>query len=123
MELSPAFLVIANAVERHLGPAERARFGGNFSLGDEQELRRLLEAAGCTQITIVQESKVADFASPDAFIQYQMDVNAERWSIADDTKAALIADVREGLQPFVENGRLRFPRGAHIAMAVRPHTG
>jgi ubiquinone/menaquinone biosynthesis C-methylase UbiE len=120
MEFSPAFLAVANAVERHLGAAERARFGGNFSLGDEQELRHLIEAAGFTDVRIVQESKIADFASPDDFIQYQLNVNAERWSVTESHRAAILADMRAGLQRFVEDGRLRFPRGAHIATARRP---
>jgi ubiquinone/menaquinone biosynthesis C-methylase UbiE len=119
MEHSPAFLPIAAAVARHLGPAEAGRFGRNFSLGDEAELRRLVEEAGFTQVQIVQETKIADLATPEDFIQYQMDVNAARWSTTPETQAAIVADVREGLQPFVEDGRLRFPRGAHVVLARR----
>ena len=119
MEYSPAFLPIASAVTKHLGPAEGSRFGRNFSLGDEAELRRLLEAAGFQEIVIVQETKVADFASPDNFMRYQMDVNADRWKISPETQAAIEADVRQELQPYVENGRLRFPRGAHVVLARR----
>jgi SAM-dependent methyltransferase len=120
MEHSPAFLPIAAAVAHHLGPEEGARFGRNFSLADASELRRLLEAAGFADIQIVQETKIADFATPDDFIDYQMGVNAERWHITDDVRAALVAEVRVGLQQFVQEGRLRFPRGAHIATARRP---
>ncbi len=119
MEYSPAFIPIASAVARHLGPAEGSRFGRNFSLGDEAELRRLFEAAGFQEIVIVQETKVADFASPDDFIRYQIDVNADRWRIGPETQEAIVADVREGLRPYMENGRLRFPRGAHVVLARR----
>jgi ubiquinone/menaquinone biosynthesis C-methylase UbiE len=119
MEHSPAFLPIARAVAHHLGPEEGARFGRNFSLADEAELRRLLEEAGFADVGIAQETKIADFARADDFIDYQMDVNAERWHIGEDTRSALVEDIREGLQPFVEDGRLRFPRGAHIVTARR----
>ncbi len=119
MEYSPGFLPVASAVARHLGPAEGSRFGRNFSLGDETELRRLVEAAGFSRIQIVQETKIADFATPDDFIRYQIDVNAARWSIAPETQEAIVTDVREGLRSFVEDGRLRFPRGAHVVLARR----
>jgi ubiquinone/menaquinone biosynthesis C-methylase UbiE len=120
MEHSPAFLPIAAAVAQHLGAEEAARFGRNFSLADAAEVQRLLEAAGFTDVDIVQEEKIADFARPDDFIDYQMDVNAERWHIGDAVRSALVSEIRTGLQPLIESGRLRFPRGAHIATARRP---
>jgi SAM-dependent methyltransferase len=119
MEYSPGFLAVAAAVGRQLGPEEAGRFGRNFSLGDEAEVRRLLVEAGFEAVAIIQETKVADFASPDDFIQYQMDVNEERWSLTPEVRSALVADIREGLAPHIEDGRLRFPRGAHIALARR----
>jgi len=119
MEHSPGFLPIANAVERHLGATERGKFGGNFSLGNEDELRRLIVEGGFEDLAIVQEVKIADFASREDFVQYQMDVNEARWKLADDAKQALVADIREGLTPYVDAGRLRFPRGAHVVAARR----
>jgi ubiquinone/menaquinone biosynthesis C-methylase UbiE len=119
MEHSPAFVPIARAVTTHLGSEEGQRFGRNFSLADEATLRRLIEAAGFAHVVIVQETKIADFATPDDFITYQMGVNRDRWNTTEAIVNAIIAETREGLDPWVENGRLRFPRGAHIATARR----
>src|SRR6185369_5279107 len=113
MEHSPAFLPIAEAVARHLGGTEGGRYGRNFSLADADEVRRLLSEAGFREIEIVQESKIADFATPDDFIRYQMEANA-RWQLSEERLTAMTAEIRRGLERFVENGRLRFPRGSHI---------
>jgi ubiquinone/menaquinone biosynthesis C-methylase UbiE len=118
MEHSPAFLPIAEAVTRNLGDGEGGRYGRNFSLADETEVRRLLDEAGFRDIQIVQETKIADFATPDDFIRYQMEANA-RWRLSDEQLTAMTVDIRRGLQPFVENGRLRFPRGSHVVSALR----
>jgi SAM-dependent methyltransferase len=120
MEHSPAFLPIAASVARHLGPDEGARFGRNFSLADDALLRRLMMENGFVDVEIVQETKIADFASPDDFIHYQMDVNRGRWNTTDAIIEAIVADTRAGLTPWLEHGRLRFPRGAHIAFGRRP---
>jgi len=82
-------------------------------------VRRLLEEAGFGEIQIVQEEKIADFATPDDFIRYQMEANA-RWRLSNEQLTAMTADIRSALEPLVENGRLRFPRGSHVVSAVRP---
>jgi hypothetical protein len=119
MEESPGYLAFATAVRRHLGPDQAGQLGRQFTLSDPDEVRDLLRAAGFASIEIVSEVRIADFADPDDFISYQMDGNARRWNLSEAQRSAL-AEIRAELDPFVENGRLRFPRGANIALARRP---
>jgi ubiquinone/menaquinone biosynthesis C-methylase UbiE len=120
MEESPGYLAFATAVRRHVDPDQAGQLGRQFTLSDPDELRDLLRAAGFASIEIVSEVKVADFADPEDFIRYQMDGNSRRWNLNEEAREKILADIRAELTPFVDNGRLRFPRGANIALARRP---
>ena len=83
-------------------------------------MRILLADAGFGDVEIMAEAKMADFDSPEDFIRYQMDNPlARQWKLTDEKRTALLADIRTQLQPMVADGRLRFPRGANIALARR----
>jgi ubiquinone/menaquinone biosynthesis C-methylase UbiE len=124
LDRHPFYANFNEVVIRHLGiPALAAP----FSLGDADELRRLLSAAGFCDITIEVGSLPAQFPDPARFVTMMVDVIAAAIPSAQhldaQARAALataIADEMTGsIRDFSQGGRLVIPFHAHMALAYR----
>ena len=107
---------------RHLGSA-----GGNapFSLGDEEELRSLIEGAGFSAVTVERVTRVVRFPSPEQFVRlsvlgaaavipaFQEMDKAARDGLVD----AVTRDVAGPLERYRDRDTVAFPLQAHIATA------
>jgi len=87
-----------------------------------EELRTLLIDAGFREVRIRADVRLVRFASPEAFVQYQVAGSplAEHVDQADDAaREALIRDVTAAMQGYLNDEGLAFPIEGHIAVAKK----
>jgi len=117
IEHSPGFAVFADALDRHIGPDLLA---GPFSLGDAAELRALLEQADFHDVRIRAAARTLCFPSAEAFVTRYVAASplSEPVGQADEpARAALVADVRVGLEAYLDADGLAFPIENHLVTA------
>ena len=121
IEHSPGYVVLADALTRHISPEAGALMtSGPFGLSDPEELRTLIARAGFGEITISPVAKVLRFPSPEEFVvRYAASSNLGSLiaDADDDGRAAFLAEVSAGLQSYVDAQGLAFPIESHVAVA------
>jgi SAM-dependent methyltransferase len=98
-----------------------------FSLGDSDELRRLLTEAGYTDVEIESASITARFPNPEAFLRWEIDVDpaavpALQPLDAQAQQAVLTAIYQEmaaRLREVMQDDEAVLPFHAHVARARR----
>jgi hypothetical protein len=104
--------VLAEALERHIGPAAATIMRAPFGLSDAEELAGLVRAAGFQGVTIQQRSGTVRFPSVERFVLSYAAGSQLAGPVsqaADAERAALIADVRNALSKYTSNNALAFP--------------
>jgi ubiquinone/menaquinone biosynthesis C-methylase UbiE len=122
IQQSPGFAALARAMERHVGPEAAALVQAPFSFGDAGELRALVLGAGFWDVEIRPAAKPLRFPSVDEFVWRYVAASplAGQVSQVDDrARAALVADVRDGLRAHVSPDGLEFPIESHLTVACR----
>ena len=123
IELSPGFAVLAEALTRHVSPEAGALLkSGPFGLSSAEELRDLIAGAGFEDINVRPAAKVLRYPSPDEFVLRYAAGSALAGAVAnvgDDARTALLAEVAERLQPYVQEQELAFPIESNIIIACR----
>ena len=118
IERSPGFAVLADALTHHIGSEAGALMtSGPFVLS---RLRTLIAEAGFREITIRSALKTLRFPSPDEFAVRYISGSALASLVdgADDhARAALLAEVKEKLQRYVDDQGLAFPIESNVAVA------
>ncbi len=117
---SPGFAVLADALERHIGPAAGTIMRAPFGLSDAGELEALVRTAGFQDVTILQRNGTVRFPSVGRFVLSYVAGSplAGPVSKADDAaREALIADVGKALEKYTGNTELAFPIAAHLLSA------
>lgn len=123
IEKAPGFAALAAALERRVNAAAAVAAGSPFSLWDVEELRDLLEAAGLSRVEIHSRVRTVRFLSPEELVGQYIPASPIAAAMGDvDTAVldAVIRDVDEALQPYVDDGGLAFPIENHLAEAVGP---
>lgn len=116
---APGWAALEKALARHVG--EGAARLPPFSMGDAEELRRLVAGAGFRDIAIRAESKPSRFASPEAFVR-QAAAGAPTMlgalsAVSDAARQALMDEVIEALRPYTDSNGLAFPQATHLVYA------
>ena len=91
-----------------------------FALGDPDELRGLIGAAGFRDIAIGPAQGTVRFPSVARFVQDQVAASPLAGHVAkvsDEARAALLGELGETLQPYVGGEAVAFPIEAHLASA------
>ena len=118
---SPGFAALATALELNVSPAAAAVMRAPFVFGDStDDLRDLLTQAGFRTVRVGADVRMVRFASPAAFVQYQVAGSplATHVAQADDAvREALIREVTEAMQSYLNDDGLAFPIEGQIAVA------
>jgi ubiquinone/menaquinone biosynthesis C-methylase UbiE len=121
IELSPAFVVLADALARHISPeAGKMMTAGPFSWSDQETLRATIAGAGFSDITVRPAQKILRFPSPIEFVLRYAAGSALGSTIAgvdDDARAAFIGNVSTRLQSSIDDQGLAFPIESNIGIA------
>src|SRR5262245_22181945 len=121
IDRSPGFVVLAEALTRHIGREAGALMtSGPFGLSGAEELRTLVAAANFRDITIHLAVKILRYPSPHEFVLRYVAGSALAGPVAganDSARAALLADVNERLQRYVDDRGLAFPIESNMLVA------
>jgi ubiquinone/menaquinone biosynthesis C-methylase UbiE len=119
---SPGFMVLRDALERHVSAEAAAFMRAPFALGDAEELRRLIASAGFRDVMIRPEVGRVRFPSTEDFVRDYVagtplaDFVAK---VGDDARAALLSNVRAALTAYETAQALEFPIEGHLANGTR----
>src|SRR6266508_3536946 len=122
IEHSPGFGILAAALERHVSAEAGGIMRAPFNLGEAEELRTLIAAAGFREITIQPVAGTVRFASAARLVQDYAagsPLASHVAKVPDEARAALVSEVGEALQSYVVGGVLAFPIEAHLASAKK----
>jgi ubiquinone/menaquinone biosynthesis C-methylase UbiE len=123
IERSPGFAVLADALTHHIGPEAGALMtSGPFVLSNSEALRTLIAEASFSDITIRPALKTLRFPSPDEFALRYASGSALASLVAgadDDARTAFLIEVKEKLQPYVDDQELAFPIESNVAVASK----
>lgn len=120
LEHRPDLAAVAAALERHLGPQAAAPRLAVASLGDADELQRLIVGASFREVEIRPVVTTQRFASVEAYLR-DMEVTAPSTDpvgrLDEATRRAVLADLSAALRPYLAEEGLVFPAGTHVATA------
>jgi SAM-dependent methyltransferase len=121
IERSPGFAVLADALTRHISPeAGTLMSSGPFGPSNPEALRAAIAGASFGDITIRPALKNLRFPSPNEFVLRYAAGSALASLVAnadDDVRTALLAEVDERLQSYVDDEGLTFPIETNVAIA------
>lgn len=124
LDRHPFYQTLHDVSQRRLG---RSGVQDAFSLGDSDELRRLLTDAGFPHVEIEPVSITARFPNPEEFLAWEIDVDpaaipALQYLDAQAQQAILAAvrqDMQATLHEVMQGGQVVIPFHAHVAHARR----
>ncbi len=117
---SPGFALLAEALERHVGPEAASTMRAPFSLPDAEELRGFIMRAGFRDVIINSAVKNLQFPSPEEFVRRYVSGSPLAGPFAqvrEDARNALLDDIRRGLRDYENNEGVAFPIEAHLVAA------
>jgi SAM-dependent methyltransferase len=119
---SPAYVVLADALERHGFAEVAASRRTPFVLGSAEEIRALLAEAGFQHVTLRLAVKMVRFASPELFVRLQTTASVVTPTsvfarVSEEVRRTLVCEVSAALQSYVDDKGLAFPMEAHVAVA------
>lgn len=110
---------LARALERHGVDAEAAR--RPFSLGDADELQRLVRTAGFRDVNVHAAVKTVRFPSPQLFIEsLAAGGPSTRHALAkvpEPMRRGLIEEINAALRPYVDGDGIAIPYASHLLLA------
>ncbi len=120
IQYSPGFAVLAETLERHVGPEAAKTMRAPFSLPEAEELRALIVRAGFRDVTIRSAVKNLRFPTPEEFVRRYVSgspLAGPFAQVSEDARNALLDGIRTGLRDYWSDEGLAFPIEAHFAAA------
>lgn len=98
-------------VDRFLGPDAVTLFHEPFVLGSVGTLSQLFDGVGFRSVDIIRQTITASCPTVDAFLAFTLNsrLAPALETLSPDEYAALLADARAQLMPFIRDGGLVFP--------------
>jgi ubiquinone/menaquinone biosynthesis C-methylase UbiE len=112
IDRSPGFAVLAEALDRHIGPAAGAIMRAPFGLGDEEVLRGLVEGAGFREVRVDRRAGEVRFGSARHFVVAQgagSPLAGPVEAAEPAARAGLLAEVEAATEAWQSEAGLAFP--------------
>ena len=124
LDRHPFYQTLDEVSRQRLG---KSSVGAVFSLGDADEVRKLLTYAGFQDIEIESMSITARYPNPQEFLAWEIDVDPAETPALQNLDAAaqkailvsLHAEMQAPLQELIQGNEVVMPSHAHIAYAKR----
>jgi ubiquinone/menaquinone biosynthesis C-methylase UbiE len=121
LDFHPVYRSLSETFERHLGTP----FPQPFSLGDQDELRGLLDGAGFRQVEIEEKSRVARFPEPERYLEMTVRgaaaVIPQPGELDEAERATRLAAIKHAMADVVAahtvGDVIAIPWIAHVALA------
>ena len=117
---SPGFAFLADALERHVGPAAATIMRAPFGLYDVNELITLVRHAGFQVVVVRQQVGTVRFPSVERLVLDYVAGSPLAGPVSqasDAARVALMAEARNALAQYVRQDALTFPIEAHLLSA------
>jgi len=111
---------VADALERHVGTDAALGIRGAFALGDREELRAVVSAAGFRTIRVRIDSQMIRYPALEEFVPGYLSATPVAGLVAKldvPTRAAILQQVTTSLQPYIDDEGLAAPIEAHVLAA------
>jgi ubiquinone/menaquinone biosynthesis C-methylase UbiE len=120
LERQPFFVALVAALEAHLSAEVAAPLRAAFTLGEAEELRGLVTAAGCCTPHIRLEVKQMRYPSLAEYLPGYVAATPMAGAVAameDAKRTALFEDLQTTLRPYVDDTGLAVPMECHVLVA------
>ena len=120
VEYSPGYVVLADALDRHLEEGDGEMMRSPFDAWNTAELRELVRDAGFDDVTATIGFGTERFPSIEEFVRREVVITplAARFESTDPSvRSALIEDVEDGLGDYVDDEGLVFPHQLSVVTA------
>jgi ubiquinone/menaquinone biosynthesis C-methylase UbiE len=120
LDRQPFYVALLDALERHLGPGAGAPIQAAFMLSDRKELRALVAEAGFSRVHLRITANLLRFPSLEQYVLGYLaatPIAARVASMGDQGRSALVRDVAEALQTYIDDDGLAAPVENHIVVA------
>lgn len=115
---SPAYVPLADALERHVGPPAGAGMRSPFAAWSVDDLRALLEAAGLRDVKVTIEVGSVRYPSAREFLRREAASSPLAGLVAalsDTARDALVSDLEEALRPYCDDEGVVSPLQIYLA--------
>jgi hypothetical protein len=113
---------VADALERHVSTDAALGIRGAFALGDREELRALVSAAGFRTIGVRIDSQMVRYPSLEEFVPGYLSATPVAGVVAkmdELTRAAILQEVKTSLQAYMDDDGLTTPIETHVVVAEK----
>ena len=120
LDRQPFYVVLLNALERHLGEGAGAPIRAAFTLADPHELRTLVTGAGFARVHIHITANLLRFPSLERYVLGYLaatPVAARVASLEERSRTAMVREVAEALHTYVDDEGLAAPIETHVVVA------
>lgn len=120
IEHNPGYVALAEALERHAGVDTGAMMRSPFSSLSTDGLRDLIAGAGFRDARILIGIGTVRYPSAEEFLRQEAassPLAGPIGALGDDVREALIRDLREALQAYVDDTGIVFPAETYLAVA------
>jgi ubiquinone/menaquinone biosynthesis C-methylase UbiE len=120
LDRQPFYVALLDALERHLGPGAGAPIRAAFTLSDRKELRTLVTEAGFSRVHLRITTNLLRFPSLEQYVLGYLaatPIAARVASMGDQGRSAIVSDVAEALQTYIDDDGLAAPVENHIVVA------
>lgn len=114
--------VVADALEHQVSMDAAMGIRGAFALGDREELRALIAAAGFRSIRIRIDSQMIRYPSLEEFVPRYLSatpVAGVAATLDERTRGAILREVKASLQAYLDDDGLGAPIEAHVVVAAK----
>jgi ubiquinone/menaquinone biosynthesis C-methylase UbiE len=111
---------LVQQVSERVGSEATATARTIVALADRRELAGLVTAAGFQEVKLETRAMPAQFASVRATVDYYLNgiLSSAISGLDEASRAALVADLRTVLEPYLGNNGIIFPTEAHVVVAT-----
>lgn len=120
VEHNPAYVPLADAMERHLGEEAGEMMRSPFPRWDRDALRDLVSGAGFRGVEVHLDVRAVRYPSPGAFLAQEAASSpmADRFAALDgETRSAIAAELAGDLAGWVDDAGLIFPMATYMLVA------
>jgi ubiquinone/menaquinone biosynthesis C-methylase UbiE len=117
LEYHPGYVVLAEALEHHIGEEAGVMMRSPFPTWDNEKLRTLALGAGFDEVSVVLEIDSVRYPSIEAFVRREAASSPLAEPIgatSDDVRDALVSSVKDGLGEYIDDDGVVFPMESSV---------
>lgn len=122
LEVNRAYVVLADALEAHVGDEAAGIMRSPFSAWDASDLRTLIQEAGFQEVTITIDIRSLRYPSVDEFLRREAassPLAGPFGSVSSSVRSALLSDLEGALKVHTDDHGVVFPIETYVAIARR----